>query len=158
MRARISVFCWLPPSLPACLPNRGGGGGIPELQMPAFLKRPTVLHFLTYTWALIFAAGHWLVTRAYQPLAEYWVETWVGVWEESTKSLVRECFQASVRLVNGLCGWLVARLDTKRDEARASPAWDLAAWEKWRPSTFNWLVECHRAEQGRLRVACWRCG
>jgi hypothetical protein len=56
---------------------------------------------------------HWLQVQFIHPLTAWWIDTVLGTWEETLKSLVREAFAKCTRFINGVCSWVVAlfRLD-----------------------------------------------
>ncbi|GMH38353.1 hypothetical protein BSKO_06237 [Bryopsis sp. KO-2023] len=117
-----------------------------------------LLYILGWLWGLLAAfrsigvgfvkAFSWGHRRIYQPVAEYVVETLVGLSEEYAKSVVREWFNFAVRLVNGCSSWVVSRFDSTFYRKQRRPShWDFATWENWRPSTFNWLIERENHER-----------
>lgn len=45
----------------------------------------------------------WLQDQFIHPLTEWWIETVLGTWEESIKSIIREFFAKFTRGINGVC-------------------------------------------------------
>ena len=58
--------------------------------------------------------ARWFNEAVRIPLAEWWIDTVLGTWEEFLKSLIREAFANGTRVVNGFFGWLVAALPKDR--------------------------------------------
>ena len=62
--------------------------------------------------------ARWFQQELWIPLAEWWVDTVLGTWEEGLKSLIREAFANATRLVNGFFSWVVAALPRERALSR----------------------------------------
>ena len=95
-------------------------------------------------WVFILAV-RWAQAQLVHPLVEWWMDTVLGTWEETLKSLLREGFNHLTRTVNGFFAWLVALLLDRsylrrvRRSGKATSAW--RAWARApRPSTFNALI------------------
>ena len=86
---------------------------------------------------------NWLNAQFLHPIANWWLDSVLGTWEESTKSLLREFCAQSVRgldlVVNALFGWFPGFQSTKTTSERPS-AWQ-AWWAEDRQSTFNAIIE-----------------
>jgi hypothetical protein len=94
-------------------------------------------------WCL--SAFLWLQHHLYHPVAEWWVETVLGTWEESIKSVIREAFAQVTRFLNGLSAWVVSLFDNSYYQSlkrswRQQHAWQ-AWWREERQSTFNAVIE-----------------
>ncbi len=110
-----------------------------------------------HTVPLWFRAAFWvflLVLRHVQahvlhPLAEWWLSTVVGTWEESFKSVIRETFSNTTRFVNGFFAWFyTAFIDGTywRRVKSSSVSRPAHGSGERRPSTFNAVA---RRELGR---------
>ena len=102
-------------------------------------------------WVVLLMLRH-IQAHVLHPIAEWWLNTVVGTWEESSKSVIREAFSNTTRFVNGFFSWIYTtffdntyRESTKSTYARQT-AWE-AWWKKDRMSTFNALI---RRDQGRV--------
>lgn len=86
---------------------------------------------------------NWFNAQFLHPIANWWLDSVLGTWEESTKSLLREFCAQSVRgldlVVNALFGWFPGFQSTKTTSERPS-AWQ-AWWAEDRQSTFNAIIE-----------------
>ncbi|KAL3139966.1 hypothetical protein ABBQ38_004253 [Trebouxia sp. C0009 RCD-2024] len=86
---------------------------------------------------------NWIRAQFLHPFADWWLDSVLGTWEESTKSLLRETTAQSVRILdiclNALFGWFPGFQSTKTTRERPS------AWQSWwaenRQSTFNAIIE-----------------
>lgn len=86
---------------------------------------------------------NWLKAQFLYPLANWWLDSVLGTWEESTKSLLREFSAQTVRILdfcfNALFSWFPGFQSTKTTRERPS------AWQSWwaenRQSTFNAIIE-----------------
>ena len=101
-------------------------------------------------WVCLLMLRH-IQAHVLHPIAEWWLSTVVGTWEESSKSVIREAFSNTTRFVNGFFSWIYTtffdrtyRESTKSTYARQT-AWELW-WQEPRMSTFNALI-CR--DQGR---------
>lgn len=101
-------------------------------------------------WVILLMLRH-VQAHVLHPIAEWWLNTIVGTWEESLKSIIREAFSNTTRFVNGFFAWMVSlfvdrdyKTDTNSNFQRQTP------WQRWwmepRTSTFNALI---RRDQGR---------
>ena len=102
-------------------------------------------------WVVLLMLRH-IQAHVLHPIAEWWLNTVVGTWEESSKSVIREAFSNTTRFVNGFFSWIYTtffdntyRESTKSTYARQT-AWEVW-WQKDRMSTFNALI---RRDQGRV--------
>lgn len=88
----------------------------------------------------------------YQPVAEYCAEGILGVSEELAKSVVRECFQHSVRFINGFFAWIVSLFDKASKlwtrTQKTAQAFPQIKWDNLRPSSLNWIVERESESDG----------
>ena len=101
-------------------------------------------------WVCLLMLRH-VQAHVLQPIAEWWLNTVVGTWEESSKSVIREAFSNTTRVVNGFFSWIYTTFfDRTYRESTKSTYARQTAWEKWwqepRMSTFNALI---RRDQGR---------
>ena len=101
-------------------------------------------------WVCLLMLRH-IQAHVLHPIAEWWLNTVVGTWEESSKSVIREAFSNTTRFVNGFFSWIYTtffdrtyRESTKSTYARQT-AWEIW-WQEPRMSTFNALI---RRDQGR---------
>ena len=62
--------------------------------------------------------ARWFQQELWIPLAEWWIDTVLGTWEEGLKSIIREAFANATRLVNGFFSWVVAALPRERALSR----------------------------------------
>ena len=114
----------------------------------AFLAIP--LWIRASLWVCLLMLRH-IQAHVLHPIAEWWLSTVVGTWEESSKSVIREAFSNTTRFVNGFFSWIYTtffdrtyRESTKSTYARQT-AWEIW-WQEPRMSTFNALI---RRDQGR---------
>lgn len=63
---------------------------------------------------------HWLQDQFIHPLAEWWIDTVLGTWEQSMKSIVRESFAKTTRAINGFCSFAVAILPVNRSHHKCA--------------------------------------
>ena len=93
---------------------------------------------------------NWFNAQFLHPIANWWLDSVLGTWEESTKSLIREFCAQSVRIldlvVNALFGWFPGFQSTKTTFERPS-AWQ-AWWAEDRQSTFNAIIDRERSGKG----------
>ena len=93
---------------------------------------------------------NWFKAQFLHPIANWWLDSVLGTWEESTKSLLREFCAQSVRIldlvVNALFGWFPGFQSTKTTFERPS-AWQ-AWWAEDRQSTFNAIIDRERSGKG----------
>ena len=93
----------------------------------------------------------WIQKQFIHPLAEWWLESVLGTYEESLKSVIREAFSNLTRFVNGFFASVVA-LFVNKDYANTLQTnySRTAAWQSWwgenKQSTFNAMI---RRDQGR---------
>ncbi|EIE26467.1 hypothetical protein COCSUDRAFT_39557 [Coccomyxa subellipsoidea C-169] len=85
------------------------------------------------------------------PLAEWWLESVLGTYEESLKSVIREAFSNLTRFLNGFFASVVALFVDKEYANTLQTNYSrTAAWQSWwgenKQSTFNALI---RRDQGR---------
>ncbi len=75
-------------------------------------------------------------------------DAWLGTWEETLKSVVRECFATMTRAINGVSAYVVALLvrtpSAKVNGARERPGAWRAWWSDRAQSTFNAVIERDR--------------
>ena len=92
-------------------------------------------------WAVLVCCN-WVIYQC-QGVVEWWLENVLGTWEESVKSIIRESFAQTTRLVNGIFAWLLA-VFTEPHHAWHHPFQRSQAWRAWwresRPSTFNAII------------------
>lgn len=94
----------------------------------------------------------WFQAQFIHPVAEWWLESVLGTWEESLKSLIRELFAQVIRIVdntlNALFTWFPGYQSAKTTFQKPS-AWQ-SWWDENRQSTFNAIIDRaenpHRAE------------
>ena len=93
---------------------------------------------------------NWFQTQFVHPIAEWWLETVLGTWEESVKSVIRELFAQMIRIVNyilnAIFSWFPGYTSVKTSTQKPS-AWK-AWWEEGRQSTFNAIIERDRSVRG----------
>ena len=87
------------------------------------------------------------------PLAEWWIDTVLGTWEESLKSLIREAFANGTRVVNGFFSWVVAALPKDPALGRSPPPrtsqcpchciQPTTGHAEWVPGLFHWHPSLH---------------
>lgn len=65
-------------------------------------------------WGIGWGQARWFNQTIRIPLSEWWIDTVLGTWEESVKSLIREAFANGTRVVNGFFSWVVAALPKDR--------------------------------------------
>ena len=73
---------------------------------------------------------------------EAWADAVLGTWEESLKSVLRESFAISTRVVNGFFAWLLAlfpKQDRDVESSERAKAWQ-SWWRENRQSTFNAII------------------
>lgn len=106
------------------------------------------LWFRAAFWVFLLIVRH-VQAHVLHPLAEWWLSTVVGTWEESSKSIIRETFSNTTRFVNGFFAWFyTAFIDGTywyrvKSSSVSRPAH--GSGER-RPSTFNAVA---RRELGR---------
>lgn len=96
----------------------------------------------------------WVQKQFLHPLAEWWLDTVLGTWEESLKSVIREAFSNLTRFVNGFFASVVALFVDKEYASTLRTNFNrTAAWRSWwgeeRQSTFNALI---RRDKGRRSI------
>ena len=93
---------------------------------------------------------NWFNAQFLHPIANWWLDSVLGTWEESTKSVLREFCAQSVRIldlvVNALFSWFPGFQSTKTTFERPS-AWQ-AWWAEDRQSTFNAIIDRERSGKG----------
>lgn len=144
--------------VPNAVPDRAGqaaGRGKPERRGRAALAARDIMGVLAtaarlpaaLVWAIIYLL-RWVETRFLHPVAAFFIEDVVAVWEEGAKLLVREAFAAATRGANGATAWLLSLLVDRRywrtlraegARSRRGVAWE-AYWREARPSTLNAVV------------------
>ena len=90
------------------------------------------------------------------PLIELWTESVLGVWEESTKSVIRESFTNATRFVNGFFSWCLAFFVDREHYKSFRSSWTRTqAWQSWwqedRQSTLNAFIATHSATPKQQR-------
>ena len=93
----------------------------------------------------------WIQKQFIHPLAEWWLESVLGTYEESLKSVIREAFSNLTRFVNGFFASVVALFVNKEYASTLQTNYSrTAAWQSWwsenKQSTFNAMI---RRDQGR---------
>lgn len=99
----------------------------------------------TVVWCCLVGIN-WIQAQFVHPVAEWWLESVLGTWEESVKSLIREVFAQVIRIadsiLNALFTWFPGYQSAKTTFQKPS------AWQSWwaenRQSTFNAIID--RAE------------
>ena len=90
---------------------------------------------------------NWFNAQFLHPIANWWLDSVLGTWEESTKSVLREFCAQSVRtldlVVNALFSWFPGFQSSKTAFERPS-AWQ-AWWAEDRQSTFNAIIDRERS-------------
>ncbi len=93
---------------------------------------------------------NWFQAQFIHPIAEWWLESVLGTWEESVKSLIRELFAQVIRIVNyvlnALFSWFPGYQSVKTTFQKPS-AWQ-SWWEENRQSTFNALIDREKSMKG----------
>jgi len=99
----------------------------------------------TVVWCC-FVGISWFQAQFVHPIAEWWLESVLGTWEESLKSLIREVFAQVIRIadsiLNALFTWFPGYQSAKTTFQKPS-AWQ-SWWDENRQSTFNAIID--RAE------------
>ncbi len=93
----------------------------------------------------------WIQKQFVHPVAEWWLESVLGTYEESLKSIIREAFSNLTRFLNGFFASVVALFVDKEYASTFRTNFNrTAAWQSWwgenKQSTFNALI---RRDQGR---------
>ena len=103
----------------------------------------------TIVWCCLVVAN-WFKAQFVHPVAEWYLSSVLGTWEESAKSLLRECSAQSIRVVNFvlnfLFGWFPGYQSTRATNEKPT------AWQSWwaedRQSTFNAIIDRERPMRG----------
>lgn len=86
---------------------------------------------------------NWVRLTFIKPVAEWWLDTVLGSWEESLKSIIRESFANIARFLNGLALTLTSFFDKEQNTSKKTFQ-KPHAWQTWwstaKPSTFNALI------------------
>ena len=97
-----------------------------------------------------FVALTWVQAQFIHPLAEWWLESVLGTWEESLKSVIRELFAQVIRIVNyvlnALFSWFPGYQSVKTTFQKPS-AWQ-SWWDENRQSTFNAIIDRDKSMRG----------
>ena len=97
-----------------------------------------------------FVAITWVQAQFIHPLAEWWLESVLGTWEESLKSVIRELFAQVIRIVNyvlnALFSWFPGYQSVKTTFQKPS-AWQ-SWWDENRQSTFNAIIDRDKSMRG----------